>query len=50
MHVAKFGIKLQEYTAKNEGKIERILKPLETSRVLILEDKRKVKIKELLTF
>jgi hypothetical protein len=35
---------------KNEGKIGRIFKPLETSRVLIPEDKRKEKIKELLKF
>jgi hypothetical protein len=38
---------LQEYTAKNEGDIGRILKPLETSRVLIPEEKRKEKVKEL---
>ena len=49
MHVAKFDSKLQESTANSEGKIERILKQLETSRVLILEDKKKEKIKELLT-
>jgi len=43
-------IKLHVYTANSDRKTERILKPLGTSRVLIPDDKKKEKMKELLPF
>jgi len=48
--MAKFDSKLQESTAKSEGKTGRIFKQFETARFLIPEDKKKESIKELLTF